>query len=103
MIQKITLSTILCFLVSCNRPGDFQAGKIQLGLNFIAKNMCSCLWVSNYDEKHCLDFVQLKQVNPSIKILNDTKSDEKSIEASFFWIKQGRASFIDSKRGCRIE
>ena len=93
------LILIAFVFVGCTKKeGEYDSSITTLGINFTAKSMCSCLWVSENTEDFCLEYTKLKQVTPSISVDHEAKT----VTASFFWFLKNKARFIDSRQGCQL-
>jgi hypothetical protein len=82
---------------SCTKADDYEMGRAELGMNFMAKNMCNCLWVAGLSESHCRDHVRIEKVNPNIEVL----SAAREVKVSLFWIYKARARFVSERAGCQ--
>ena len=99
MKKLLSITVVALFFVGCSKEGEYSSSIARLGLNFTAKSMCSCLWVSENSEEFCRDYTELKQVTPSIAV----DQQAKLVETSLFWILRAKAKFIDDKRGCQLQ
>ena len=90
---------LILMLTACTKKeGEYSSSIARLGLNFTAKSMCSCLWVSDNDEEFCREYAALKQVTPRISVDHDAKI----VKTSLFWILSSKARFVNSRRGCQL-
>lgn len=106
MKELLKPKLILLFMISmlglgilsyCAKPrtGEFQASVLMLGLNFTAKALCSCVFVSEQSEEQCLEYASIEQVSPKLKV----DRGEKTASSSFlFW--QAQARYEGPERGC---
>lgn len=78
--------------------GNYRANVIELGLNFTAKNFCSCLFVAEQSEAACRDHVEIDQVQP--KIVFDR--DRKMAKASLLMFS-AEAQFQGADKGCVLQ
>lgn len=82
----------------CSKDGEYSSSIARLGLNFSAKSMCSCLWVSENDEEFCREYTALKQVTPKISVDHEAKT----VTTSLFWILSAKANFLSAHKGCQL-
>jgi len=75
---------------------EFRDGRIKLGLSFVAKNYCSCIFVAKSDDKTCRDYAALKQVSPQISLDQDLKI----ATARLFYFFKRQAKFVSANQGC---
>src|SRR5690606_11349589 len=83
---------LLCSFVlvaSCTQEGDYKTNRIDLGLNFVAKMMCGCVWVSKLDERHCRDLANVDQVNPDIQV----DASAKTVDVTWLWVFKAKSQF----------
>jgi hypothetical protein len=98
-IGYFLLVLILFGIVGCtDQEAVFKESKLEIGMSFSAKNMCSCFYVSEQSEDFCRDLVKVKQlpIQPSVSI--DHKN--KIIETSLFFFVSRKAQFLGPERGC---
>lgn len=94
---RVAAIVLVVFALGCTQEDEYKMGRAELGLNFVAKNMCSCLWVAGMNETHCRDHARLEQVNPTV----DVHPESRTVEATLFWIYEAKARFISDRVGCR--
>ncbi len=75
------------------KPKAYKNMEVTIGLGFMAKEMCSCLFVAKRTEKECRNYVKMQQLDPTIVV------KEKSVEASKVIFKE-TASFAGEELGC---
>jgi hypothetical protein len=98
VIKKILITVLILLNAACTKNDTYKENVLSLGLAFTAQSLCSCLWVSHNSEKHCRDFVSIKQVKPTLRI----DYEQKATMAKSFIIFSRRAKFLDDKRGCQL-
>lgn len=86
------------FFLRPDPDGTYRASIATMGLNFVSKGMCSCLWVSEHPRDFCIDYARVEQVSPSIEVDIGTQT----VTASLFGIFHASTKFEGPKRGCRI-
>ena len=63
-------------------PRKYSSNRIQLFNNFVAKEMCSCVFIEKEEEKTCLDNISLRfDSNPSVSI----SKKQKTVKNLFFY------------------
>jgi CubicO group peptidase (beta-lactamase class C family) len=76
---------------------EFRQPKMALGAGFVAKSLCSCLYVSKLSENACRDYASLAQVSPRASIDRGAKSVTTSY---FLFFYKRTAQYLGEERGC---
>ncbi len=95
-IILVTMFFVWWFLFRV-QEGNYKSNVVNLGINFTAKNFCSCLFVAKQSEEACRDFVEIEQVKPQISI--DQRN--KVITAQFLFF-EAKARYNESPEGCLL-
>ena len=94
LLSFILLSSLLS---GCEFTNE-KMNLIQVGLNFTAKSMCSCLWVTNNSKEFCDEYTALEEVSPKMDI-NEASNE---VNTSLFWLFSAKAKYVGVKQGCQI-
>ena len=79
MIQTLLIISLSIGLLSCTPNENAYDNSIpELGLGFVAKQMCSCLFVAKQNEKFCRDFVKIKQIRSELLKQIETAASDTS-------------------------
>lgn len=97
-MKKIISFLLFISLTACTSKDEYENSVADLGLGFVSKEMCSCMFVAEQEEGFCREFVKIKQVSPNINV--DLR--EKSITASLFYIFKRTSQLRGDHQGCQI-
>ena len=95
-MKILIASMILAMTWGCSH--GYPNNDLQMITVYRAKELCSCLFVIQQTEDHCINWTV---ANPNITSF-DIDAENKSVrsQALMFW--HAKADFIDDKTGCRI-
>ena len=100
LIGSLVLGLVLSlglFVAACDEP--YNDNDLELLTRYRAKDMCSCLFVMERDQKYCAAWTQ-QPPNLATYVI-DWDRREVRTQAMMFWA--ARARFVDDHFGCVLE
>lgn len=97
MLLKVT--NLLVLSLPLFAAPKYQASDLELALNYGAKEMCSCIFISKRTEAVCGKYATIPSA-PQPKLVVDR---EKRVVTASLAGSTSSASFISSRYGCSLE
>ena len=94
MIQLLIAATI-----AFAQLPSYDAGRLGLGTAFIAKEMCSCIFVSGQSEEYCRAYTE---TSPKLVFSASVDQEEKSVTARGAFFLKRKAVWRGKREGCGL-
>lgn len=99
-MRILFLGFLLASLGACTSdPDAYDTSIPTLALNGLAKNMCSCVFVSKNREEFCREYSKIKQADPKIEVNHQARK----VKTSLFYFFTGGASYLGERLGCALD
>ena len=96
----VVLSLLAAACASENTsPRTYDNNDAELAVGFAARMSCSCMFVMNMPQEHCLAWVKASPAVAGFTVDMASKTVEATALISF----AAKAHFVDERRGCVLE
>lgn len=101
MRRPLTLFALFGALAMLTGAGrTYDNSKITIVLAFSAKAYCSCLYVTEMPEAHCLAYMDVGPKAPKPRL--SVSPEEKTVTASYFFFFRQKAQYQGARFGCSL-